>query len=60
MRDKFEIETNSEQVLVWMRNWKGGSGVAAEFNIGATSEEIAQEVYELLAAAGMEVKFVEA
>jgi hypothetical protein len=59
MQDKFEIEVYYDTVHVWATNWKGGSGLAAEFNKSQTLQEIAQEIYDLLAISGHEVKFKE-
>jgi hypothetical protein len=57
--DKFEIEAHSEGVHVWATNWKGGHGLVAEFNKSQTLQEMAQELYDLLAMSGHEVKFKE-
>jgi hypothetical protein len=57
MDDKFEIEVHSEGVHVWAQNWKGGTGLVAEFHNGQSWEEVAQELYDLLAMAGHEVRF---
>jgi hypothetical protein len=59
MQDKYEIEVHSKGVHVWAQNWKGGSGLVAEFDKTQTLQELAQELYELLAAGGNEVKFKE-
>lgn len=59
MQDKFEIEVHDEGVHVWATNWKGGSGLAAEFSHECTLQDIAEEVYDLLAMAGHEVMFKE-
>lgn len=57
MTDKYEIEVFYDTVHVWAQNWKGGHGLVAEFNKSQTLQEIAQELYDLLAFGGHEVKF---
>jgi hypothetical protein len=59
MNDKFEIEAHPEGVHVWATNWKGGHGLAAEIMTIMTPQEIAQEVYDLIAISGHDVKFKE-
>lgn len=59
VNDKFEIEDSDDGVLIWAQNWKGGNGLVAEFHNGQSWEEVAQELYDLLAMAGHEVKFKE-
>lgn len=59
MNDKFEIEVHDDGVHVWATNWKGGSGLAADIRTDMTRAEIAQELYDLIAMAGHEVKFKE-
>lgn len=59
MNDKFEIEIHENEILVFAENWMGRSSLAAEFNLELTLDELAMEVYELLALCGMRVKFVE-
>jgi hypothetical protein len=59
MQDKFEIEVHGDGVQVWATNWKGGSGLAADIRTDMTRKEIAQELYDLLAMSGREVKFKE-
>jgi hypothetical protein len=56
---RFEIEVHGDGVQVWTINWKGGAGLAAEFYKSQTFHEIAQEIYDLLAISGHEVKFKE-
>jgi hypothetical protein len=57
MQDKFEIEVHDEGVEVWAINWKGGAGLAADIRDDMTRQEIAQEIYDLLAMSGLVVKF---
>lgn len=59
MKDKYEIEVHSSGIHVWGQNWKGGHGLVAEFDKTQTLQELAQELYELIASAGHEVRFVE-
>ena len=59
MNDKFEIEVHDDGVHVWATNWKGGSGLAADIRTDMTRAEIAQELYDLIAFTGHEVKFKE-
>lgn len=59
MSDKYEIEVHPDGIHVWMTNWKGRTGLAGDFRLKMTKEEIAQELYELLAAGGSEVSFKE-
>lgn len=59
MNDKFEIDVHYDGITVWAINWKGGAGVVAEFDDGMTKRQIAQELYELLASGGNEVRFKE-
>lgn len=57
MNDTFEIDVHYGGITVWATNWKGRRTVAAYFDDGITKHELAQELYELLAASGNEVKF---
>jgi hypothetical protein len=59
LSDKFEIEVHEEGVHVWATNWKGGHGLAGDIMTVMTPQEIAQEIYDLLAMSGHEVKFKE-
>ena len=59
MQDKFEVEVHDEGVHVWGTNWKGGTGLVADIMTVMTPQEIAQEIYDLLAMSGHEVKFKE-
>jgi hypothetical protein len=59
MQDKFEIEVHAEGVHVWVTNWKGVFGLGADIMTVMTPQEIAQEIYNLLAMSGHEVKFEE-
>lgn len=59
MNDKYEIEVHSDGVHVWATNWKGGKGFVGDFNLWMTKGELAQELYELLAAGGNEVRYRE-
>jgi hypothetical protein len=59
MSDRYEIEVFYDTVHVWATNWKGRCTLAAEFNKSQTLQEIAQEIYDLLAMSGHEVKFKE-
>lgn len=59
MGDQFEIENHGDHILVFMRNWKGGYGLAAEFHEDSTLKDVEQEIYDLLACAGHTVKIRE-
>jgi hypothetical protein len=59
MNDKFEIEVHSEGVHVWVTKWNGVLGLAADIMTVMTPQEIAQEIYELIARNGFDVKFKE-
>lgn len=59
MQDKFEIEVYYDEVQVWAINWKGNKGFVGAFHKSQTLNEIAQEIYDLLAMSGHAVKFKE-
>lgn len=59
MEDKFEIEIHEDSILVFAENGKGRSVLLAEFNPDMSLDQLAMELYELLALAGHPVKFVE-
>lgn len=59
MQDKFEIEVHDDGVHVWATNWRRGSCLVAEFHNNQDWKEAAQELYELIAFTGHEVKFKE-
>ena len=58
MQDKYEIEIYDEGVHVWGTNWRG-SALAADITMDMTRKQIAQEIYDLLAISGHEVRFRE-
>lgn len=59
MNDTYEIDIHYDGITVWATNWKGRRSVAADFNDGMTKRELAQEIYELLAASGNVVRWKE-
>lgn len=57
--DKFEVEVHEDGVQVWAVNCYDRRGLAADIMTVMTPQEVAQEIYDLLAMSGHEVKFKE-